>query len=517
MSNKSDIDQFVKYFENNFIITERGKIQMKTKRTFLTPQEVYVKYVAAMSVVGIEPLQQPEVEAIIKNLVAEKSEPEAQKIPIKDYIYNMIRNSDQYLIDDTFTEIKFKLPGETCYSNASFDDLCDHFKAIKEDDPVLSSYTVGTIEANLKQIALGAKNASQNKIAREIKYDPKYVKFVDMYLKVIYDFFKISQDFEIFKTMMCHWAWQVKRKLTNKKVVWHIWINFNGVTKIGKSWMVRGMSKPFKAFYLEAPIRIIFDDTKEVMKMTNNYIINFEELAVNKEKFVGGEGTLSKDEISTLKSMLTGEKMDTRIYGKQTQMKRDITFSCISTANEHLYDVIFDETSMRRYFEFDCQRTVPGNEEERAELNKYLDHSLEFWKGIDENLDKGYWDEHSELGRKVFEIQSQYYPTKSTLLYWNKFYKFIPDPMSMPTNVFERYREFCKNSGFNSKNLINFNAEIAKRWPNLVGSDGLPHFRVEGREGATDEPEDFSQLLKDNNKIITVGDGLPAPDVDDFT
>lgn len=501
VATKEQLDEFTNFFEGKYTINDKGNIKINGKNRYVQPLDVYYEYNELMNLLKKKGLSREEVLKAIE-CMKDTNNPEQPKVDLKTYIIKVLGESKEFKIDPSFSQIWFRAEGQEFYQNSSLEELFDHFKAIKEDDPVLKPYSIGAIESWIKKIAASARNLAQNKLISKIKYDEKYEKDVDPFLKSIYDFFQIKQSFPVFRMMMCHWAWQVKRKMTNRDVVWHIWINFNGPSKIGKSWMVRHIAKPFEGFYLEAPIRIIFDDTKEVMKMTNNYIINFEELAVNKERspFGGGDGTLSKDEISTMKSIVTGEKLDTRIYGKQAQMKRDITFSCISTANEHLYDVFFDETTMRRYFEFDCQRTVPGTDEERAELNKHLDDSLKFWKGIDDNRDRGYWEESSKLGKEVFDAQSSYYPTKGPIVEMAKYFDFVKSPTTPTCDSYNTFHDWCRSAGYKFiKSLPSFNAEVAKRFPECIGSDGLPHICFVSKNG--DSTESFSDLIKNNRDV----------------
>jgi hypothetical protein len=232
---------------------------------------------------------------------------------------------------------------------------------------------------------------------------------------------------------------------------------------------------------------------------------------------VAGVETLSTDDIKTLKSILTGNKLDTRIYGTQEQMKRTITFSCISSANEHLYDVIFDPETMRRYFEFNCMRSEIGNTEELNSLNEVLDRSVEFWRAIDETREEGYWNPNSDIGKEIWEVQKTYYPTKSTLIEMSKYYKFKFEGMLSTSESYKTYSEWCKQAGMKPKSIMNFNSEIAKRWPNLIGSDGHPHIVFEPISGMAEQGSEFESMLIDSRKNnFEVGDGLPAPDIDDI-
>lgn len=475
-----DNDHFMKFFGTFIEINKNGKFKDIKSNRFYDAEEIFKKY-RAVREAGMLPTDftREEVEEMLDLIMKEwqKEHPVVKQIDLYSYLKNDIYNNPNFQVDSSFTEIKFKANGQNFYSNSNIDELMNEYKARWESDPVLSEFKIGSIEANIKKIAIECNNMTQNKIASDIAYDPKYVEHIDKFLRTYYNFFKISEDYEIFKTLMLHWMWQVKRKMTNQKVVWHIWINFFGPTGVGKSFFLKKFCQVFQNYYIETKISSIFDDTREIEKFTHKYIINFEELAVNRDKLLGDDqSSLTRDEISTLKAMITGEKRDTRIYGTQRQATNDLLASFMSSANDHLYNTIFDETSMRRYIDFTCKRDVAGTAEEQAELNKYLDKNIYLWKAIDESRENGYWDPKSEVGMKIAEIQSNYYPTRSNLIQFKKFYQFTFNPAVQPLEVYSIYSTFCKNAGAKPKTLMNFNAEVARRWPKLIGRDGLPHF-----------------------------------------
>lgn len=489
MSHKKEIENAINFIKKNYFVNSNGKIKsVKNNRYFTLPQ-VFAQYSDLQDTIGNRTeLELSDFEELLKDIKGEAEE--APRIDLYSYLKNDLFNHPNFRIDTTFSEIQFKANGKNYYSNSNFDELLNDYRSRAETDQILMQYRIGTIEATIKKIATECNNISQNLIADKISFEEKYVQYTDKFLRAFYDYFKIKEDFEIFKMLMMHWMWQVKRKITNREVVWHIWLNILGPTGTGKTYFVRKLCNVFDNYYIESQMRVIFDDTREIGKFTSKYIINFDELAVNKEKFVGGEATLTKDEIATLKSFVTGEKKDTRIYGTQRQATNTLTTSIISTANEHLYDVFYDDTSMRRYFEFTSERKKQGTEEEKKTLNDFLDHSVYLWKAVDENREQGYWDQKSETSKKITEIQQSYYPTKSTILYFNKFYEFKKDMSSKSSETYNTYSTWCKNSGFKAKSLLNFNQEIAKRWPNLIGQDHLPHFSVKLRD------DDISEIVE---------------------
>ena len=480
-----DMERFTTWANAGYMPNDNGTIMRLRGKGYISKLQMYQAYRDWLETGGkeLDGSKKDVLDAIDQWINSNKptGQQSGPKITVSEAVTQELKMAANkvFKINSTFNQVHYKNPDSKVWTNSSLDQVKDWLQMRWEDSPTLAPYKMGSIEAALKMIALGARNKAQNDVVENIKYDQSCEATRDQILHTVYDFLEVKQPYDQFEMVMCHWMWQIKRKISNQSVVWHIWPNLYGPTKIGKTWIVRHLCKPFEDFYLESTIGTLMEQTKEVMKFTENFVINFEELAMNADtKFIGGEGTMTADQMAVMKSMLTGDKMDTRIYGKQLQMKRDITFSCISTANYHLYDVFFDETSMRRYYEFECKRAVPGTQEERKVLNAMLAKATDMWRGIDETREKGYWDEFSKTGQAIDMEQRNYMPTRSTLLAWKSSCEFIPDESADNEATYTEYRDWCKAMGFRPRTLLNFNAEVAKRFPELMGNMGHPSFKA---------------------------------------
>lgn len=483
----------MKWFNTTYYFTNNGKIGVNGKQnTYKTPEVIAQTYWSACNNLCLDTdWQIAECVKVIESFRPNKDS-NTDDFSVEEFIkqYIIMNKDKHWRINSAMTELEYSYGPHAASAPADIDDLLTSIKAenIKAGSPFKSE----DIKTILQNIAFNAKHKALEEVTNKIKFDKNYIKYTEDFLHGIYDYLKPTESYEIFSMLFKHWAWQVKRKFNNLPVVYHIWLNFCGATNLGKSTMIKKICSPMADFLSTTQIAKVFDDTKEIKRLTEKYILNFDELAVN--NIDGGESGLQTDQIAMLKSLLTGDKLDARIYGSQNQATKRITFSCISSANYHLYDIIYDETSMRRFFEFHCMADKP---ESYDIINKWIDNSLDFWKGIDENLDNGYWDVFSEIGKQINAIQCAYYPTKSTLMYWLE-YNTIKKGKNKPSQIYPQYREWCKENGYKAKTLIAFINELKKRFPEFISPDGVLSVEITPKDATVNEPVDtfFANLTK---------------------
>lgn len=491
-------EQFINFFNANFKFTLNSRT--KTYGVFNTQSNRYIKnnaevlsaYNTSLSAFGkTSDVTQDEVNQFLAENTPKTQEEE--RLPITKFIEQWLKiNTNNWHMSPAWKEIEYISNGVT--SPKDLDSLRSSLMVYIYENNL--KYGVDEVKTALNVIAMDKQQEALKNMVDGIAFNPKRVAAGERWLRAFYDFLKPTASFEKFKMMFCHWAWQVKRKIWNREVKNHIWINFLGATNLGKTTALKKIMKVLEDFYSTTTVSKLFEDTKEVKRLTENYVLILDELALNVESETGG--ALSTDQKAILKSMLTGDKLDARVYGTQQQSKRKITFSCISSANTHLYDVIFDETSMRRFYEFNCKGMKP---ESYDEINKYLDNSEIFWQSIDENLEDGYWDVYSELGKEITKEQSEYYPTKTTTSMWVAAQR-VTNGSKPATHAFKAYQAWCHETGNRAKAYQNFLADIKHIIPNAIDSAGRAHldYTVE------DVPEAWEQK---NERVVS--NILPDP------
>ena len=326
--------------------------------------------------------------------------------------------------------------------------------------------------------------ACTKKLQNTIRFDSEAkVEILDNFIKYIYDYLIIKEDYDIFEMLFKHWMWSLKRRIFGKKVVWHIWPNFHGAQGIGKSEIITRMLSFMEDFVTDADLGTVQDIDREIKKFTDYFVIFFDELKQGDNKD-NNELQLSDAAIDMIKGIMTQERFNVRIMGGQTQNRFNNTVVPISCANKHLYDIIYDGEAMRRWFEFTCQRSeIPKSYDE---LNAVLATFKDALKCIDENNDRGYWIKGSDTDKKIVAIQKHYIPTTTSTNTWIDYCNVKPDYDRQAHTAFmapeyKQYCTYCRAVGKHSAGLQRVTMILGRLWPECIDDKGIAHVFIESR------------------------------------
>lgn len=499
-------DEFITFFNTNFTFNKpyrekEYKIKPIGSNKYVSPLEVFTRYSSVLNSMG------KTVDVSIDEVVQYTKEhtpidQQEERKPCRTWIYEWLEaHKDNWTFNTGWTSITYVYNGIP--RNKTLEDL----KAALMEDvyQYQLAYKTEEVKTTLDCIARDKSSMAAAAIFEKIAYDATMVDPCDRFLHGLYDFLKPEESYEIWKTLMMHWGWELKRRMLGLEVVWHIWINLFGSTGLGKTTLLKKLCSPMADYTTVTNISMLFDSTREIAKLSEYYVLIFDELAVNVEGEPGGN--LTEDNKSTLKSILTADYLDVRVYGTQRQSKQKITFVPISSANNHLYDIIFDPTSMRRFFEFHCTAERPKSFDE---INKYLEHSDVFWKGINENLDRGYWDPNSEVGKEISRIQASYYPTRTTTSMWIDACHVIAGNTS-GMNAYKAYCNWCRETGNKQKTMQNFIKDIAHMLPDAMDESGKAHLHwLDEEENLTIYRQSSAHIADDIDILMGVHDDEDA-------
>lgn len=449
------VSQFLVWFNKNYEVNDNNKIKSKVNNRFFTEDKIWEIYKGMLESACLDiSIKQEEAISAIRRKYKTKEKPTENTI--KSWIGSVFKDS-KYKITKAGRQIEYQT-GDAV-SNADKNDLECYLQMINSTDNGGPGFHVGDIKATLNQVLKEWENHAINEIIKDIRYDDDYEDYLDEFLKNIYDYWKIQESFDVFKVMMKQWMWCVKRKIWNKPCRHHIWINFFGTTGFGKSEFVKRFTKRFEDFRSEGGLEIFADQGREYKKFCNNFILFFDELS-QKNQTALADAKLTESTLAAIKASITGEEMEVRILGGQQQNKVKIRYTPISAANYHLYDIIYDETSMRRFFEFNVGRTEMPVKKDHDYLNNVLAHSVQAFKGIDENNEDGYFEPESEIGTQIRNIQNHYLPTRTTVNAWIR-HAHVKSGKTVSDNLYSLYKDWCKEFGYKNRSLESYNDILA--------------------------------------------------------
>lgn len=356
---------------------------------------------------------------------------------------------------------------------------------------------MGTGVDGRKLIALleYTKNEIRNKqlmnLIDEIRFNAPDAEFADKYLVEMHSVMQIEEDIEIFKCLMKHFIWQIKRRIMERPTYNDIMIAMFGAQGVGKSYVVNHVfGGILKKFYNASISLDNLMDERWTVALTNQFLMNIEEMDTGKA------GNISGKNLAMVKKIVTGSEATYRPMGTNTTQTIKIKTSFISNANFHIYDIINDETGMRRFFEFNIG--VPkGSLMDEKRVARLIEYAPRLFRGVNEMNDRGYWNFESPVYNDIREIQDSYVKSSDIVDFCAKFevvenMKF-EDCIGVDT-MYDHYSAYCVDQGITDKYKIkkkNFRRKMEDTLKGCVKShSNLFRFRVKMKPSSSDPKDD---------------------------
>lgn len=471
-------EQFITFFDSNYSIDGFGSIRANSSRRVVDTMKVYQTYASGLMKLGQNSdVTKAEIEEYVSQLFKKQLDDERMAMKNDTTPQNSYEYTSQFLakvngkswrFDPSMRMIERMLNGIPV--NSDLNELANAIFVAAIREGKQKRYKQGEIKAALIDIASKASLVSVTNIAKRIAYDASCADKAELFLKTLYDEWKIKQPYEVFRGVFLHVLWQCKRKLLGKPVTWDLILNIFGGSGIGKTSMVQFIGSVFGDFAIVSTLEEVLDTERQVKKLSDCYYINLDELAVGKvvDTKYGSDGSLNSAQKTAFKKLVTQRKARTRNMGGQTQSSQRYTFSFIASSNTHLADVMYDPTTMRRYAEIDCERVGIEDFSKIESIKPYLE---DLWKSVDENNDFGYWYPGSPIWHTVEEMQQTYYPSNTTTEAWLRDSGYAPCLASgrIPVmSLYKNYRMFCEEHGNVPKNSEKWKRDIAHIMPSAI-------------------------------------------------
>lgn len=232
---------------------------------------------------------------------------------------------------------------------------------------------------------------------REIlEYRPEFIQHPDTYISAICRAFLFEGDMELNVAVIKQWLWQTKRFFLSRVVTDPLMLNlYADQGGGGKSQIAKTLCQPLEEYTATADLSAILD-TREHGLFTDRFVVLFDELSLGKIEH-GQIGPL----MAGLRKLITEDKITQRNMRENSHSKKRRTFSPISTSNLPLTQTLPDDSGMRRFYEIEMKATYNAD---RINTLKAMDIES-IWRGIDENLERGYIYPGSDMHKKLMDHQ----------------------------------------------------------------------------------------------------------------
>ena len=333
--------------------------------------------------------------------------------------------------------------------------------------PVARSYTKDELLIQLDYYIRSLKLMNVMEIREDLVFNPKIP--IDDILTRMLSMMHATGDNSVNLTVIKHFLWGLKRHIYGLPVKSELWLAIYGGQNIGKNYFVENvLAPPLRGHVIDTELSSISDIGREIGKFQNRFLINFDELAKGSGQSDDSSDRLSSSGVAQLKAILTRKELTIRQMGGQNQMTLPKNFSCMSTANVHIYDVIDDPTGMRRFFEISLDH--PDNTWFNRGDMEYLEKVCKgIYRGIDENLTEGYLLPNTPTWDKVREIQSTY-KARSSIDHWLEDGSYELDlgddegSLVACSDLYDDYKDTCKDSGLKAFSKVNFIKRLEKQF-----------------------------------------------------
>jgi len=252
---------------------------------------------------------------------------------------------------------------------------------------------------NVEQILIYRKSVMStmqlhtlNVLADRLKFEKKYKGRGSREIDKLVSRLSIPEKFgnctnyrEICAQMIKHHIWEVKRGMIFKPTKNQFCLTILGRQGIGKSYAMDKMASPVDKLSTNAIVADL-SDPRQTPRWEQFRVIKLDE--ISKE---------NKTSMASFKEFITSAKRVHRPLFTNATEECPKWAACIATSNFPLVSSLKDNSGMRRHFELQCMQEAnvlfSGLDD--------LDYAL-MYRGIDEDLEYGYYGERSE-GKKLFK------------------------------------------------------------------------------------------------------------------
>lgn len=393
------------FWDNGGFIYKKDKIQCPDRHKWNIPiAKLYEEWIVLAE---DDYVKRVDFEEIIADIISDGTADKSHKYQSVDSVEGIIDQTCELY------DITFDTRGDKIYQNKSgisfseFETLvCYHNDRYTEDTPkdTRRVFATETIKRAIKIYTIRMDQKQRGILKDQMSvYNRQDALYVNEFLEWVVKSFKIDGDVMFNVAMIKHWMWQTKRYCIGMNVMSPIFCNFFGESQeTGKTKFIQNLTKPFADYRIGISLSDMLDDRRSEA-WTKNYVAVADELKLGD---IGGKQL--GQVIAVIKNYLTAESIEYRELGTHKFVKATRTFSPISSSNKSIVDVIFDDTGMRRFYEFKIH-AKSDRIKAKSRVQEFIDCDIDaLWRGINPNLEEGYVTRSNKYGDILASVQSQY-------------------------------------------------------------------------------------------------------------
>lgn len=372
--------------------------------------------------------------------------------------FNRIMDHEKYILDFELMEFKKVIGidsnGRDIHTVITH-DILNNTVTVNENARALNEETKSMSKEIMAYIEYAKNNIKTNalsKLVNDFIYDPQLEGFFEKFAKQVHSVYNCQEDLDVFTILLKQHYWQLKRRAMGKSVHNDIMLTFRGAQGIGKSYLMDALfGSVLGKFYNPSGKLSDICDERWTPALGNMLMVNIDETDSGAVGKLGGKG------MASIKRVITNEIFTYRPMATNTtvEVRKKATF--LSTSNFHIYEIMEDESGMRRFFEFNSknEKQVRFDYDIVAKLKTV---AMKAFKSVDETLEHGYWDINTETGKKITEIQSTYVNKSSLEDFIDTQLEYDQDMLFKDCmthdHLYEEYKEYSKNEGVQINYII---------------------------------------------------------------
>lgn len=172
--------------------------------------------------------------------------------------------------------------------------------------------------------------------------------------------------------VMAHFLWQIKRKLNELEVTWHMMPIIWGLTGAGKSMALRKLMEPISGYVVVGMSLDRLGDDKYYRQFHEHLVVFFDEMP-----------KIERASIEQMKQVITADKLTGRLLYSNSYKAYTQRCTFLGASNASPSQLIKDSTGMRRFYYLKCADKVDWDS-----LNKISIEDI--WKEVNEGTSEPY-------------------------------------------------------------------------------------------------------------------------------